>query len=45
MIADGVAELQPFIYDVLPEEEQIYKEVTDMMANPDFFDENLEIAD
>ena len=44
MIADGVAELQPFIDDVLPEEEQMYKEVTDVMVNLDFLDENLEFA-
>ena len=44
MIADGVAELQPFIDEVLPEEEQMYKEVTDVMVNLDFLDENLEIA-
>lgn len=44
MIADGVAELQPFIDDVLPEEEQMYKEVTDVIVNLDFLDENLEIA-
>lgn len=44
MIADGVAELQPFIDDVLPEEEQMYKEVTDVIVNLDFLDENLEFA-
>ena len=44
MIADGVAELQPFIDDVLPEEEQMYKEVTDVMVNLDFLDETLEFA-
>lgn len=44
MIADGVAELQPFIDEVLPEEEQMYKKVTDVMINLDFLDENIEIA-
>ena len=44
IVADGVAELQPFIDDVLPEEEQLYKEVTDVMVNLDFLDENLEFA-
>lgn len=44
IIADGVAELQPFIDDVIPEEERMYKEVTDVVINLDFLDENHEIA-
>ena len=32
------------IDDVLPEEEQLYKEVTDVMVNLDFLDENLKFA-
>ena len=37
MIADGVAELQPFIDDVLPDEKPLYNEVTDVSVDVAFY--------
>ena len=39
IIADGVMDLQPFIDDVLPKEEEKFKEISDVTINLDFLEE------
>lgn len=39
IIADGVMDLQPFIDDVLPKEEEKFKEIFDVTINLDFLEE------
>lgn len=41
LIADGVEELQPFIDEVIPEQEERYKELTDIEINMTFLEEDI----